>query len=249
MDVVWSWPPVTRTLVIGSFVTSIGVYSGVVPGYPLVFLPYKLFAIPPQLWRLATAFFITRPRTGIIFDPYFLYQYGTQLELNSSRFSEPGAFLTYIAFNGFVIALLAGCYLGSPIFLPALLMSVTYTYAQDNSNKMVTFFIFNIQAKYLPYLLLVWTFVADGPQEAMLQVTGLLAAHLYDFLTRIWPTFGGGSNPIKTPRFVREYFEGGGVRAAPQQRGFGVAYAPPGEARTTGSSWASTRGPGRRLGE
>lgn len=248
MDVVRSWPPVTRTLVVGSFVTSIGVYSNLIPAYPLVFLPYKIFAFPPQIWRLVTAFFITGPRTGIIFDPYFLYQYGSQLELSSSRFTEPGSFLTYIAFNGLVISALAGYWLGSVVLLSALMMAVTYTFAQDNSSRMVTFFVVTIQAKYLPYLLLVWTFVADGPSPAMLQLTGLLSAHLYDFLTRIWPTFGGGSNPIKTPRFIRQYFEGGGVRPAPQQRGFGMAYAPPGEARTTGSSWASTRGPGRRLG-
>lgn len=95
---------ICRTLVVGSFVTSIGVYSNLIPAYPLVFLPYKIFAFPPQIWRLVTAFFITGPRTGIIFDPYFLYQYGSQLELSSSRFTEPGSFLTYIAFNGLVIS-------------------------------------------------------------------------------------------------------------------------------------------------
>lgn len=95
---------IRRTLVVGSFVTSIGVYSNLIPAYPLVFLPYKIFAFPPQIWRLVTAFFITGPRTGIIFDPYFLYQYGSQLELSSSRFTEPGSFLTYIAFNGLVIS-------------------------------------------------------------------------------------------------------------------------------------------------
>lgn len=143
---------------------------------------------------------------------------------------------------------LAGYILGAYKFLDALIMAITYTYAQDNATRMVTFFVVTIQAKYLPYLLLLVTFVMGGPGAAMHQGTGLLAAHLYDFLTRIWPTFGGGSNPVKVPRIVKEYFGGGGVRPAPAQRGYGVAFGAPGEARATGSSWSSSRGPGRRLG-
>lgn len=127
-------------------------------------------------------------------------------------------------------------------------MAITYTFAQDNSARMVTFFVVTIQAKYLPYLLLLVTFVMDGPGPAMHQGTGLLAAHLYDHLTRIWPTFGGGRNPIFTPRFVKEYFGGGGVRPAPQARNYGVAFGAPGEARSTGTSWGAGRGTGRRLG-
>ncbi|KAK7709090.1 hypothetical protein SLS57_008815 [Botryosphaeria dothidea] len=233
MDVIRSWPPVT---------------SGLVPGMPLIFIPQKVFAFPPQIWRLVTSFFITGPQMSIIFDPYFLYQYGSQLETNSPRFSEPGAFFIYIVFNGLVIVALAGYILGAYRFLDALIMAITYTYAQDNASRMVTFFVVTIQAKYLPYLLLLVTFVMGGQGAAMHQGTGLLAAHLYDFLTRIWPTFGGGSNPVKVPRIVKEFFGGGGVRPAPAQRGYGVAFGAPGEARATGSSWASTRGPGRRLG-
>lgn len=124
MDVVRSWPPVTRyvcapapilrehslilmlirrTLVVGSLLTSVGVYSGLIPFLPLIFIPGRLLAFPPQIWRLVTSFFITGPKMGIIFDPYFLYQYGSQLETGSARFSEPGAFFTYIVFNGLVI--------------------------------------------------------------------------------------------------------------------------------------------------
>lgn len=36
-------------------------------------------------------------------DPYFLYQYGSQLETGSARFSDPGSFFVYIVFVGAVI--------------------------------------------------------------------------------------------------------------------------------------------------
>jgi Derlin-2/3 len=92
----------------------------------------------------------------------------------------------------------------------------------------------------------------------MVQATGLLAAHLYDFLTRIWPTFGGGRNYIFTPQIVKKWF--GARPGTVQNRGFGTAIqggrraGDAASARAAGSStgfggaWNS-RGPGRRLGE
>ncbi|KAF2142984.1 uncharacterized protein K452DRAFT_358026 [Aplosporella prunicola CBS 121167] len=270
MDVFWSWPPVTRTLVAGSLITSVLAYSGLVPYYPLPFIPSKVLAVPPQLWRLVTSFLLTGQGLGIIFDPYFLYMYGSQLELGSPRFTGHGDFFTYIIFNGLVIILKrflepgkiapalrthhhshnskAGYILGGALFLSPLIMAIMYTFAQDNPERSVTFFVINVPAKYLPYLMLLVTFVMAGPAPTMHQGAGILSSHLYDFLTRIWPTFGGGRNVIFTPRFVKEWFGGGGVRPEAQKRGYGMAQAPAGEARSTGTSWSNQRGPGRRLG-
>lgn len=68
------------------------------------FRPYvfttKIF---PQLWRPLTAFLITKPKFAILLDPYFCYQYGSGLERESSRFSQPGDFFVYTAFCASVI--------------------------------------------------------------------------------------------------------------------------------------------------
>jgi len=73
---------------------------GFVDLYYSVFLSYKLFTLKalPEIWRLVTPFLITGPQLGLILDPYFLYTYGSQLERESARFSQPGDFFTYIAF-------------------------------------------------------------------------------------------------------------------------------------------------------
>jgi len=124
----------------------------------------------------------------------------------------------------------------------------------------MSLFIFSFQARYLPYAMLAMTFVMASPVAALHQATGLLAAHLYDFLTRIWPEFGGGQNPIKTPQLVRSWFiqpSGTGT-----QRAYGTAFRgqPAGGQQPTtaarGGGWTSGfssdawggRGPGRRLG-
>jgi Derlin-2/3 len=179
-----------------------------------------------------------------------LYNYGSGLERESSRFSHPGDFFMYTVFCGSIIVALAGYFLDAFTLLPALTLAYAYTYAQDNPTRKVSMFIITFDAKFLPLGLLFMTLVIDGPQYAIPQATGLLAAHLYDFLTRIWPTFGGGRNYIKTPSFVAEWF--GAAPGAAQQRSYGTAQQGGGGAgvrpagRSTGI-W-NERGPGRRLG-
>jgi len=96
------------------------------------------------------------------------------------------------------------------------------------------------------------TFVMGGPHAAMNQATGLVAAHLYDFLTKIYPEYGGGTNYIQTPSFVKRRF--GADKRGVQVKGYGTAYRPgaaPSQASSSGfgfsGSWGG-RGQGRRLG-
>ncbi|KAL9076881.1 MAG: hypothetical protein Q9157_003516 [Trypethelium eluteriae] len=132
----------------------------------------------------------------------------------------------------------------------------------DNPNRQVTFFIITFQVKWLPYAMLAMTFVMASPTAALHQATGLLAAHLYDFLTRIWPEHGHGRNLIQTPSFVKRWF--GADQPAPRSRGYGTAMPGRPQAQQSGSTsvggqssgtsfggasqaWAR-RGPGQRLG-
>ena len=98
-----------------------------------------------------------------------------------------------------------------------------------------------------------------------LQIEGLVAAHLYDFLARIWPQFGGsGRSLIPTPKVLTTVVNTvsgftanvGGVAA----RATGSAGETTGSSgQTTGTSTGAsrgpplpdswrTRGPGHRLG-
>jgi Derlin-2/3 len=132
------------------------------------------------------------------------------------------------------------------MLLNPLILAFAHTFSQDNPTSMVSFYIINFQAKYLPYALILMTFITAGPDHAKVQITGLLAAHLYDFLTRIWPQFGGGRSYIFTPDFVKRWFAGDA--RTPETRNYGTAYgarqAPP----PANPAWSNQRGPGRRLG-
>jgi Derlin-2/3 len=104
------------------------------------------------------------------------------------------------------------------------------------------------------------TFVIAGPNAAKVQATGLVAAHAHDFLSNIYPTFGGGANILQTPEFLQRFF----ASTAPQvlRRAYGTVIRPPqqprGSAASTGTSSATagsilpeswkSRGTGHRLG-
>ena len=154
-----------------------------------------------------------------------------------------------VRFANPVPKLTSGFYLGDAFLIQPLILAFAYTFAQENPNANVSMYIITFPAKYLPFALLFVTLVMerDGATAAMHQATGLIAAHLYDFLTRIWPTFGGGTNYIITPNFVKSWFiEPGPPR--PQPRDYGTAYEPGQRAPPGNTSWSHQRGPGRRLG-
>lgn len=89
-----------RTITAITVALSVPVHMQLIPGYYVAFLTYRVLTwrIIPEVWRLLTPFFITSPNLGLLMDPYFLWMYSSQLERESSRFSQPGEFFTYLIF-------------------------------------------------------------------------------------------------------------------------------------------------------
>lgn len=110
--------------------------------------------------------------------------------------------------------------------------------------------------------MLVITMVLNGWPSALSESMGIVAAHLYDFLTRIYPTFGGGRNYLVTPMAVQRFFSRHTPNAG--HRGYGTAFqasasSPASQAsqasQPSSRGWTSSiqnpwggRGAGRRLG-
>ncbi|RKF80940.1 Derlin-3 [Golovinomyces cichoracearum] len=206
MDAFWKAPPISRTLAASAFLLSVSVYTGLVPGYLVIFLPKSIFKFPPQLWRLFTSFLITGKELGIIFDTFFIYQYGSRLESASPRFTSSGDFIAYIFFVCTTILGLNIFVAGGYVFTTALVLALAYTSSQDDRGNKANFFIVTIPAVWVPYAMLLMTLIMAGPDAAKVQLTGLVAAHLHDFLTRLWPKFGGGNNLFPTPRFLSSFW-------------------------------------------
>ncbi|KAH8702625.1 Der1-like family-domain-containing protein [Talaromyces proteolyticus] len=247
MDVFWAAPPVARTLTALTFVESVLVYGGFLGGWRVVFLPERIFHLPPDFWRFVTPFLLTGRQMAFIFDLYFMYTYASGLETKSPRFARTGDFLTYIVFVCVVIMFLANFFLGGMIFTSALIMALVHTWAQDNRGRQVTFYVIQIKAELLPAVMLLVTMVSSGWGATMLEGTGLVASHLYDFLTRIWPLFGGGRNYIFTPAFVHRLLGDSNTNVHGFSGTYGTSPGSTAGSSSSSNSW-SRRGAGRRLG-
>jgi Derlin-2/3 len=140
------------------------------------------------------------------------------------------------------------------IFTSALVLAFAYTSTQDDRGQQATFFVITIPAQWIPYAMLLMALVMGGSNAAMVQGTGLIAAHLHDFLTRLWPMFGGGKNLLPTPALFKKWFF---VRE--RRTGYGTSQAARGQSSSTSTategsssgvlpeSWRN-RGSGHRLG-
>jgi len=245
LDAFWAAPPVSRTLTALVLLVSVSIYGGLLSGYRIIFMWPHIWKFPPEIWRFFTAFFLSGPGLGIIFDPYTIWQYASALETESPRFAGPGDFLTYIIFIGTFILLTANYLLGSIIFTGGLITAITYTYAQENRGKKIKFIVITMDVKWLPWANIFLNFVISGLEPTKIMIVGVPAAHLYDFLTRLWPAFGGGRSIIWTPSFISNIF--GGPRRVTVAK-HGTIFRPPTQSTSTYSSGWGSRGQGRRLG-
>ncbi|CAK7211039.1 hypothetical protein SBRCBS47491_000982 [Sporothrix bragantina] len=211
--------------------------------------------LPPVSRNIATAVFVSSicVYSGIV----SVFTYLSQIELGNPRFPRREDMIWYLVFVSTTIIAIdyfAGFGFGS--YLQALILALAYTCTQDQRGAKANFFFVTIPAQLVPYSMMLVSLIAIGPHIAILQLFGLFAAHLYDFLTRLWPEFGGGRNLAPTPGFFSR------IVAAPFQRvedrGFGTVIRNAGSGTSGSSTGASsggplpdawkTRGKGNRLG-
>ncbi len=130
---------------------------------------------------------------------------------------------------------------------------MAYTASQDQRGIKSNYFFFTVPAQAIPYCMILGSLLMD-PGSVPMQITGLVAAHLHDFLTRLWPEFGHGPNLLRTPGFISYLVQTPRVL----QRQYGTAIRQ-NDASATGSSTGAsagsvlpdawkTRGGGHRLG-
>jgi Derlin-2/3 len=148
----------------------------------------------------------------------------------------------------------AGYILQAPVLTSALMLAFVYTFAQDNRGQKAHFVIVQIPVEFLPWAMLTLTLILGGLPAALQQGTGVIAAHLYDFLTRLYPTFQGGKNYIQTPTVIKRLF--GADQTTTTHKAYGTSIRP-GQAlpQQASAGWGSGlsgswggRGQGRRLG-
>ncbi|KAL7925416.1 Der1-like family domain-containing protein [Trichoderma austrokoningii] len=253
LDAYWRAPPIARTAATVTFGLSVAVHMGILAGNLFFYDLYYLARFPPQIWRLVTCFLITFPNLGVLFDTFHMYMYMSQLEKGHPRLSRREDLVWYLTFVcGTILILNHLLGFGYGVFTQALLLAMAYTVTQEQRGQTTNYMFISIPSQLVPFAMMaINLFFPGGISIVFLQLQGLAAAHLYLFLTKIWPDIAGGQNWLATPAFIQSAVNG--VTPAPQPpaggRGFDTT-----SAQSSGASrgplpdsWR-TRGPGHRLG-
>ncbi|KAL4726129.1 hypothetical protein ACLX1H_006806 [Fusarium chlamydosporum] len=236
----WALPAISRNLVTATVLSSLTCKLGLVSVYKVVHHPSYLWMFPPQIWRLVTSFFISLDAMSLIMNSFFLYRYCSQMEMGNPRFPRKVDLVYYLFFVCSVILIIdyvAG--LNSMLYLNGLILALTYTVTQDMRGQKTQFFVITVPAQTLPVCMIVFTALVSGPGAALVEIEGLLAAHLYDFLARLWPEFGNGPQLLRIPPWLERLVKTPRVL----RRGYGTAVRPSNSASTGSSTGVNKGGP------
>lgn len=153
--------------------------------------------------------------------------------------------MTYLCFICGIILILNLFITSGHVLASSLALSFITTSVRDTWDQPITLFILTMPCQYLPYAFLLLTLIVAGPQAALIQGTGLAAAHLYDLLTGLYPSTGIERSLLPTPGWVMKVFGTQDVVNRPY--GTAVTGATGKAAWGLDLSWKRF-GPGRTLG-
>ncbi|KAF9188150.1 hypothetical protein BGZ51_000711 [Haplosporangium sp. Z 767] len=97
-----SVPIVTRSMLTATILLSLGVTIHFIP-YQLILLDWYSIVYRFQIYRLLTPFFVTSVSFNMLFDLYFLYTYGSQLE-RSTFAGRSADFAWFVLFSSITSA-------------------------------------------------------------------------------------------------------------------------------------------------
>ncbi|ORY98819.1 derlin-1-like protein [Syncephalastrum racemosum] len=196
-----SIPPITRAIFTLSIATTVAPALGLVNPYWLILSWNGVAKL--QLWRLVTSFFLNGLGLGFAMNVYFLYRYSSQLENEVFL----GRTADYLFFNLFTSAvqLAAAKFLNLYVLSDGLMLSIAYLWSQHYRDVPVSFmFGIRFKALYLPWVLVGYDYLTTGAMP-MASLAGIGAAHLYYYLTTVYPS-QGGRRYLNTPSFLHSLF-------------------------------------------
>ncbi|KAI7988561.1 Derlin-1 [Camellia lanceoleosa] len=195
-----SLPPVSKTYgtlcLLFTTASQFGLYNPkhIALFYPLVFSRF-------EVWRLITNFFFLG-NFSINFGIRLLMiaRYGVQLE-NGPFQRRTADFLWMMIFGAFtLLALSAIPWFWSPFLGVSLVFMLLYVWSREFPNANISIYgLVSLKAFYLPWAMLALDVIFGS--ELMPDLLGIIAGHLYYFLTVLHP-LASGKNILKTPKWV-----------------------------------------------
>ncbi|XP_022776530.1 derlin-1-like isoform X2 [Durio zibethinus] len=181
-----------------------------------------------QVWRLITNFFFLGPFSPIFaFRLIMIARYGVLLERGpfDKRTADYVWMLIFGALSLLVMAAIP--FLWAPFMAGSLVFMIVYVWSREFPNAQISIYgVVTLKGFYLPWALLALDLIFGA--SLMEDIIGMVAGHLYYFLTVLHP-LAGGKYLFKTPLWVHKLvaFWGKGIQVdSPVQRdpSAGVAF-------------------------
>lgn len=198
-------PVVTRTYMTMAFMTTLACSLDIITPLSL-YLNTNLIYSKYQAWRLVTNFlFFGNFGIDFLFQMFFLYRYARSLEEGSFRRRTSDFFFMLLFGALFLIGV-------TVLFAPpihflgsSLTFMLVYVWSKRNRDVQMRFMqMFNFIAPYLPWVLLALSVLLHN--NAIVDLMGIGAGHLYFFLEDVYPQLEGGRRVLITPTIIKAMF-------------------------------------------
>ncbi|WVQ98287.1 hypothetical protein IAU59_005410 [Kwoniella sp. CBS 9459] len=244
-------PPVTRTLLLGTGLIT-------VPCLLRLISPASVAIIWPmvtkryEIWRIVTSFFYGGAGFPLLYDVFLIYRNSSSMERDLYLNDTAEYAWLHIMLAAFI--LLFNTLIGLPFLFRPLLHAQTYVWCRANPTVKVSIFgLLTIPTSLYPPALIVLDLLTGGPTKALGGITGVLAGHLWWFISTYLPLYAPTHlrrpNPLGTPLRFRSLFAPSATTNSSGVR----AYRPEGSSSATSNTEAAAAvrhrwGGGQRLG-
>ncbi|CBI38645.3 unnamed protein product, partial [Vitis vinifera] len=197
-----SLPPVSKVYGVACLLTTTAYYLQLYSPWNIA-LSYELVFKRFQVWRLVTNFFFLGPFSfSFAFRLLIIARYGVALERWSfdERTADYVWMLIFGALSLLVMAVVP--YLWSRFMGASLVFMIFYVWGREFPNAQINFHgLVSFKGFYLPWIYLAVDLLLGNPLKP--DILGMVAGHLYYFLTVLHP-LAGGKNILKTPLWVHK---------------------------------------------
>ncbi|KAL5572524.1 hypothetical protein UlMin_022121 [Ulmus minor] len=195
-----SLPPISKAYGTACLLTTVGYQLGLYDyTHIALYYPYVIYKV--QVWRLITNFFFLGG-FSINFGIRLLMiaRYGVQLEKGPFD-RRTGDFLWMMIFGALSLLVLSIIPIFETPFLGiSLVFMLVYVWSREFPNANINIYgLVQLKAFYLPWAMLALDVIFGS--KIIPDLLGIIAGHLYYFLTVLHP-LAGGKNMLKTPMWV-----------------------------------------------
>ncbi|KAH9647856.1 Derlin-1 [Citrus sinensis] len=195
-----SLPPVSKTYGVACFMATAAFYLQLYNPKNIA-LKYEDVIKRFQVWRVVTNFFFLGPFSfRFAFRLIIIAKYGVSLE--RGPFDKRTAdYLWMLMFGALSLLVMAAIPpLRTPFMGPSLVFMMVYIWGREFPNARISIYgVVSLKGFYLPWAMLALELIFGNP--LLPAILGMVAGHLYYFLTVLHP-LAGGKYIFKTPLFV-----------------------------------------------